>query len=275
MSGGSDRPPATTGAGATAVGGRARNEDAFLAETPVFLVADGMGGHLAGAEAAGAAIDAFRALATGDPTTPPAVVEAHGRARARVADVQRSAGGDSGTTLTGAIAVVHRGQPWWMVINVGDSRTYVLDGGVLRQVSVDHSHVQELVDAGRITPAQALIHPDRNLLTRAVGDDIHAMDVWLVPHAPGRRVVVASDGLMKEIDDAVIAEVASLAGAPAEAAAMLVEVAVRAGAHDNVTVVVADSTLVTPADADPAPWTVWGADAGGDTTPSVRRRGEP
>ncbi len=266
-------PAGATGAGATAIGGRARNEDAFLAETPVFIVADGMGGHIAGAEAARAAIEAFRPLATGEPATPEQVVEAHLRARAYVDEVQRAVGGDSGTTLTGAVAVTHRGSPWWMVINVGDSRTYALDGRELRQVSHDHSHVQELVDQGRITPAQALIHPDRNILTRAVGDDIHEMDAWLVPQVPGRRIVAASDGLMKAVSDAIIGEVAALAGGAEDAAAMLVDVALRAGATDNVTVVVADATSTTPADADAAPWPVWGADQDPDTTPSFRRRG--
>lgn len=268
---------AVSGAGVSVIGGRARNEDAYLAESPVFVVADGMGGHIAGAEAAWAAVTAFRALA-GEPATPADVERAHVEARRLVDGVQEEVGGESGTTLTGAIAVTHRGHPWWMVINVGDSRTYALEGGVLRQISVDHSHVQELVTAGRITPAQALVHPDRNILTRAVGDHQTRMDAWLVPHAPGRRLVIASDGLMKEVEDAEIGEIVGLIGDAEAAAAALVELAVGRGARDNVTVVVADSDLVTPADADPAPWTLWGddarADTGADTTASERRRGD-
>ncbi|WP_062465359.1 PP2C family protein-serine/threonine phosphatase [Demequina soli] len=263
--------PEVAGAGFSAVGGRARNEDDFLAESPVYLVADGMGGHLAGAEAAAAAIAAFRPLA-GAPATPEDVVRAHEEARRLVRQVQIEVGAASGTTLTGAVAVTHRGAPWWMVVNVGDSRTYALDGGELRQVSHDHSYVQELVDAGEITVAQSLVHPDRNILTRAIGDDIPEMDAWLVPQVPGRRLIVASDGLMKEIEDREIGEIAGLIGDAEAAAAALVEVALERGARDNVTVVVADSMSVTPAEADAAPWPVWGAVDHEDTTPSARRR---
>ncbi|WP_062318642.1 PP2C family protein-serine/threonine phosphatase [Demequina maris] len=261
------------GAGVTAVGGRSRNEDAFIADPPVFVVADGMGGHLAGAEAAWAAMAAFQPLVGTAALTPEDVARAHLEARRNVAAVQADVGAASGTTLTGAVAVMHGGNPWWMVINVGDSRTYALDGGELRQVTVDHSHVQELVDAGRITPAQALVHPDRNILTRAIGDDILEMDAWLVPQVPGRRLVVASDGLMKEVEDREIGEVAGLIGDAATAAAALVDLAIGRGATDNVTVVVADATSTTPADADAAPWPLWGADQDPDTTPSLRRRG--
>ncbi|WP_296666619.1 protein phosphatase 2C domain-containing protein [Demequina sp.] len=262
------------GAGATAVGGRARNEDAYVAESPVYVVADGMGGHLAGAEAARAAVAAFQALVTGDAVAPEDVEMAHLEARRLVAEVQEDVGGDSGTTLTGAVAVLHAGAPWWMVVNVGDSRTYALDGDRLHQVSVDHSHVQELVAQGRITPAEALIHPDRNLLTRAIGDGVLAMDAWLVPQVPGRRLVIASDGLMKEVDDLTIGQIAALVGDPAAAAEALVDAAVQRGARDNVTVVVVDATAVTPAGADPAPWPLWGVSAVNDTTPSFRRRSE-
>ena len=265
--------PPVVGAGVTAVGGRMRNEDAFVASGPVFVVADGMGGHVAGAESAWAAVSAFDALADSDTVTPEDVARAHLEARRLVGDVQAAVGADSGTTLTGAVAVVHRGHPWWMVVNVGDSRTYVLDGGMLGQVTVDHSHVQELVNAGHLTPAQALIHPDRNVLTRAVGDDIHEMDAWLVPHAPGRRIIVASDGLMKEVEDHEIAQVAAAFGGAEAAATALVDLALERGAADNVTVVVADSAIVTPPDADPSPWPAWGTFDHEITTPSTRRRG--
>ncbi|WP_062519351.1 PP2C family protein-serine/threonine phosphatase [Demequina silvatica] len=264
--------PEVAGAGVTAVGGRARNEDAFIAAAPVFVVADGMGGHLAGAEAAWAAMEAFQRL-VGGAATPEDVERAHLEARRNVTKVQIEVGAASGTTLTGAVAVTHAGSPWWMVVNVGDSRTYALDGGELRQVTVDHSHVQELIDAGHITPAQAAVHPDRNILTRAVGDDIPEMDAWLVPQVPGRRLVVASDGLLKEVEDREIGEVAGLIGDPETAAAALVDLAVERGATDNVTVVVADATSVTPDGAEAAPWPVWGEVAHEDTTPSLRRRG--
>ncbi|SEJ65966.1 PP2C family protein-serine/threonine phosphatase [Demequina mangrovi] len=266
--------PEVSGGGATAVGGRARNEDAFVAEAPVYLVADGMGGHVAGAEASAAAMAAFQPLVGAVAVTPHDVDRAHLEARRLVARLQLEVGAASGTTLTGAVAVMHDGSPWWMVINVGDSRTYALDGGVLHQVSRDHSHVQDLIDAGRITVEESLVHPDRNILTRAIGDEIPEMDAWLVPQVPGRRLIVASDGLMKEVEDGEIGELAALIGDAGSAAAALVELAVGRGARDNVTVVVADAGSTTAEDASPAPWPVWGAIEHEDTTPSTRRRGE-
>lgn len=272
------------GAGVTAIGGRAENQDAFLADYPVFIVADGMGGHAAGGEAARAVTGAFAALAQspahaqahGGLVTPADVERAHADARAAVAQVAREHRADSGSTLTGAIVVHHNGEPWWMVINVGDSRVYALDGGVLSQVTIDHSHVQDLVDAGYITPAQALIHPERNLLTRAMGDDLPTMDTWLVPLRPGRRLIIASDGLMKEIEDPTIGRIASLVGDPAAAAEALVDAAVAMGARDNVTVVVADCLGSTGAGASAVPWRQWGQAADAwhddpDTSPSERR----
>ena len=261
------------GGGVTAVGGRARNEDAFIARSPVFVVADGMGGHIGGAEAAQAVVAAFLPLAGGEPPAPEQVAQAHRQARAGVAEVCERLHGDAGSTLTGAVAVTYRGEPWWMVINVGDSRVYSLDGGVLTQVTHDHSRVQELMDAGRITADQAAVHPERNLVTRAIGDDIPLMDAWLVPLEPGRRLVIASDGLMKEIDDALIGRIAALHGHPESAAQALVDAALAMGARDNVTVVVADAMGVTDPDADPSPWPRWPAVAADDdtTTPGARR----
>ncbi|MDN4477744.1 protein phosphatase 2C domain-containing protein [Demequina sp. SYSU T00039] len=268
-----ESPARFRGAGRTAVGGRQRNEDAFVAEAPVFIVADGMGGHIGGAEAAQATVHAFRALAGGEPVAPEEVAAAHLAARGGVAQVCEDLHGDAGATLTGAIAVTHAGEPWWMVINVGDSRVYALDGGVLTQVTHDHSRVQELVDSGTISEAQALVHPDRNLLTRAIGDDYPEMDAWLVRLVPGRRLVIASDGLMKEIEDPVIGRIAALHGDPAACAEALVDAALAMAARDNVTVVVADALGATDPAADPAPWPEWPpvATEDDDTTPRTRR----
>ncbi|GIG54162.1 PP2C family protein-serine/threonine phosphatase [Demequina activiva] len=267
--------PWCTGGGATDCGPRGENQDAYLSAGRVHIVADGMGGHVGGAAAAQAVIEAFRPLAGAPVATPADVKAAVERARSLVADVSHQAGGEAGATLSGAVAVEHDGEPWWMVINVGDSRVYALEGGALRQVTVDHSHVQELVDAGRITPAEAESHPDRNLVTRAIGDSWPGFDGWLVRARPGLRLVVASDGLMKVIADARIASIAALAGTADAAAQRLVAAALEAGTTDNVTVVVADTLHAqTPRDASPAPWTAWGEDAldDDDTTVSGRAR---
>ena len=110
----------------------------------------------------------------------------------------------AGTTLTG-VALVDAGDGagfHWMVFNIGDSRVYAWDGRTLEQLSVDHSAVQELVDAGLISAEDAERHPDRNVITRAIGaDEVVDPDVWLIP-ATGRQVfLICSDGLSKEVDD--------------------------------------------------------------------------
>ena len=266
--------PWCAGGGATDIGPRDENQDAYLSAGPVHIVADGMGGHLGGKAAAEAVIEAFRPLATAHAVEPAEVDAAVRRARSLVADVSRDAGGDAGTTLSGAIAVELDGHPWWMVINVGDSRVYAFEDGFLEQVTVDHSYVQELVDAGRITREQAEVHPDRNLVTRAIGDSWPGFDAWLVRARPGLRLVIASDGLMKAIPDAHIAQVAGLTDAPRDAAERLVAAALEAHTTDNVTVVVADTLDAhTPDDAEPGRWPVWSTEIlEDDTTVTGRAR---
>ena len=265
----------SAGAGATNTGQRKANEDSFLAEAPVFIVSDGMGGHHAGAAASAAVVEAFATLVGSQGVTPEEVTDAVHRARFGVAEVSANVGGPSGATLTGAVEVTYGGHPWWFVINVGDSRVYALNSGVLGQVTVDHSLVQELVDAGHITPAQALVHPERNVITRAIGDEIVGCDAWLVPARPGMRLIIASDGLMKALSDAQISGIAGLAGSPEDAARRLVDAAVVVGAADNVTAVVADAIhATTPAEADARPWQRWPAAEHheDDTTLSNRRK---
>ncbi|WP_084128503.1 PP2C family serine/threonine-protein phosphatase [Demequina sp. NBRC 110055] len=260
------------GAGATDAGPRPRNEDSFLSAGPVHLVADGMGGHAGGAAASAAAIEAFRPLSQRDTLTPDDVAAAMTAAHADVLEVGRRVGAESGTTLTGAFAVEHEGQPWWMVVNVGDSRTYQLDGTEVRQITVDHSHVQQLVDAGRITAEEATYHPDRHIITRALGDGVDAFDAWLVPVVPASWLVIASDGLTGVVSASLIGSVAGLSDSPEDAAERLVEAALRHGTGDNVTVVVAHApTTETPDHAVAEPWPLW--PEGDDDTQSAAVRG--
>ena len=261
--------------GTTDRGPRAQNEDSFLSEGPVQIVADGMGGHLGGAAASEAVIDAFKPLTTMNPVRASDVTAAVHKAQEDVEDLAVMLGGESGSTLTGAIAVEHHGQPWWMVINVGDSRVYVVDSGSIAQVTVDHSYVQELVDWGEITPLEARTHPERNIVTRAIGDGQRGFDAWLVPAVPGRRLVIASDGLTNTLADARIASIASLPGEPGAAASQLLDTALGAGVHDNVTVIVVENLdAQTATDADAAPWWHWGVDDmdEDDTTLTGRRQ---
>ncbi|WP_433862390.1 PP2C family protein-serine/threonine phosphatase [Streptomyces sp. L7] len=156
-----------------------------------------------------------------------------------LSDAEETGAAVAGTTLTGVVRVrvPERAAEEWMVVNVGDSRVYSWDGRELRRLTVDHSAVQELVDAGLITPQQAAVHPERNVITRALGaEDFVDTDSELLAPDDSRTFLVCSDGLTRELGDETIADI--LAGDPADPAAVLVEAAIAAGGHDNVTVLV-------------------------------------
>ena len=222
--------------------GRVRrlNEDALLAHPPVFLVADGMGGHAAGDVASRVTVEEFATLAGRDGVTHDDVqgcfVRAAGRVRAAVGP-----GRSGGTTVTGVAVAALDGQPYWLVFNVGDSRVYRLADGGMEQVTVDHSVVQELIDAGRIRPQDAEGHPERHVITRAVGTGATPdPDYWLLPAGATDRMLLCSDGLTQELDDDAIRYLLMDQPDPESAAQMLVQAAVEAGGRDNVTVVVVD-----------------------------------
>jgi serine/threonine protein phosphatase PrpC len=233
-----------TASSATDVGRvRTVNEDSLLIAPPVFLVADGMGGHKFGDLASREVVDAFRQLGTGEPTTVEAVVETIRRAN----DSVRELAGDAtaGTTLAGVALVTVPGaeDPSWMVFNVGDSRVYSWSGDILRQVSVDHSAVQELIDAGEISEAEARSHPQRNVVTAALG--AHAElepDVWVLPTGGPQAFLICSDGLTKEVTDAQITSVLRDSD-PRTAAQALVDAALANGGADNVSVVIVDAEI--------------------------------
>lgn len=223
---------------------RTVNEDSVFASFPVFLVADGMGGHASGDVASALAIEAFRSL-KGRTLADVASVE---RAIERAFDDVTARSGEErsgGTTLSGAVLVDVDGVAHWLVVNVGDSRTYVLEGGSLEQVTIDHSVVQELVETGALGRAEARRHPQRHVITRALGAGERApADAWLRPAERGQRLLVCSDGLSGEVDDAEIAEVLTTVESPAAAAAILLRRALDAGAPDNVSVIVVDVDAV-------------------------------
>lgn len=247
---------------------RKNNEDSFLAALPVSFVADGMGGHALGDQASQAVVTTFETLFhTGAPTTSEAVISAISRANDSVYAL--TANGEdvrsmAGTTLAG-VALVDLGLPssasgegfHWMSFNVGDSRVYSWDGSALTQVTVDHSTVQELVDQGLITRTQAATHPQRNVITRAVGiDDFVEADVWLIPVGGRQLYLMCSDGLTKEVDDGAIAALLleSDEDRTINPAERLVAMALGAGGADNVTVVVVESEVTggTLPHAEPA-----------------------
>jgi len=232
------------------------NEDSFLAAAPLFVVADGMGGHAFGDRASQATIAAFAdGIESGQPTRAQDVLDTIRAANDAVIDLADDSA-LSGTTLTG-IAFVDVGASdnyHWMAFNVGDSRTYSWDGRTLRQVSVDHSAVQELVDLGEITREQADRHPNRNVVTRALGaEDTVDADIWLLPARGRQTFLLCSDGLTKELSDDEIARIIVFHDSeqlretdslPITLAERLVRAASAAGGSDNVTVVVVESDMV-------------------------------
>jgi len=214
------------------------NEDSLLAVPHVYVVADGMGGHAAGDKASAILVEEMRALARGAVEAED-VSEVLEQANVRV---RALADGGAGTTVTAAIGVEHDGAPYWLVVNLGDSRTYRLSEGRLEQVSVDHSVVQELLDRGVLDAAGAKRHPQRHVITRAVGSpETLQPDYWLLPALDGDRLVLCSDGLTGEVEDDGI-EAALLEHAdPQKAADALVALALEGGGRDNVTVIVLDT----------------------------------
>jgi protein phosphatase len=227
---------------ATDVGAvRDHNEDALLAEPPLFAVADGMGGHAAGEVASALTLEQLGALRGRTDLTDEDVRAAIAAANEAIlswsADHPETAG--MGTTVTGACLGTIDGASQWFVFNVGDSRVYQFRDGVLTQVTTDHSEVQELVDAGQLTADQAEHYARRNVVTRSLGSQpAPAPDIFAVPTAEGAAFLICSDGLTNEVDEADIASVLGQVRDPQHAADTLVQRAVAAGGHDNVSVIV-------------------------------------
>jgi PPM family protein phosphatase len=219
------------------------NEDSYLVAPSVFIVADGMGGHAAGEVASAMAVGEFRELAEKPELRTEEIAETIARANEHIVDSGRrhDTRKGMGTTLAGLGIVRAGGSAHWAVFNVGDSRVYHYVHGELHQVSVDHSEVQELISAGYITPEEAKTHPDRNVVTRSLGTDPAPVpDIWVFPPVAGERFLICSDGLSRELDDGEIAQILQRETVAQEAANALVESAVEAGGHDNITVLVVD-----------------------------------
>ena len=224
---------------------RALNEDAYLARAPLFLVADGMGGHDAGEVASAAVMEVFAELGGRASVTVDEVRDAYDRAQERVQTLPQDKGAGAGTTLSGVAVTELNGDGYWLTINVGDSRTYRLSGGVLEQISVDHSYVQELVESGELTAEQAWHDARRNVVTRAIGAGCDALpDFWLLPAEEGDRILVCSDGVSGELTVDQIARVLLDEPSAQAAATRLVHEALLQGGRDNATAVVVDAVGV-------------------------------
>ena len=213
---------------------RRTNEDSHLARPPLFVIADGMGGARAGEVASALAVSTFEGLAgtTGLPEELLRTTIAEANTRIHATSERDAATAGMGTTITAALvadAAVSFG-------HVGDSRAYLWRGGVLQQVSDDHSLVGELVRRGALTPEEAERHPQKNIITRTVGTEpALAVDTWTVEAAEGDVFLLASDGLSDMIRDAEIAEILGSAPSLAHAARALVRAANNAGGIDNIT----------------------------------------
>jgi serine/threonine protein phosphatase PrpC len=225
---------------ATSVGHvRHVNEDSYLAVPPLFVVADGMGGHGSGDLASRIAIEEMIACVALRPLFAQAVLTALEHANQHIIE-RDEANRRMGTTATGLAALETAGGDHLMVFNIGDSRVYRLAGERLEQLTVDHSEVQEMVLAGVITREEARTHPRRNVVTRALGSDAGLLpDHWLLPAIGGDRYLICSDGLFSELPDEVILPLLAI-GSAQQAADALVAAANDAGGRDNVTAVVVD-----------------------------------
>jgi protein phosphatase len=225
---------------------RTQNEDHLHAGEGLFVVADGMGGHLAGEVASAMAVNLLdERLPAGRLGTRDDLVAAINEANVEIynASLHNPDQAGMGTTIT-AIAVVDDPLDGEVlaVANVGDSRGYVLRHGRLRQVTVDHSFVQELVAEGAITAAEARYHPRRNIVTRALGIEPYVrVDTWTMPIIRGDRFLLCSDGLVDEVaDDVIQAILATHRDDPSVAAQALVDAANASGGRDNITAIVVD-----------------------------------
>jgi protein phosphatase len=240
---------------------REANEDSMVVTPRLVAVADGLGGHAAGEVASKIAVERMARLAERDRMHPDDVIDAIADSNRLIIDEARRRKDflGMGTTLCGVGIVQVGGSDHCVVFNVGDSRVYRFVDGRLSQVSVDHSEVEELRAAGRITADEAARHPRRNVITRCLGTEPSPTpDVWVYPPTGHERYVVCSDGLTGEIDDTAIADTLAAHDDPGPAASALLEQALAAGGRDNNAVIVvdldngADATLGA-IDSDTAP----------------------
>ncbi|GAB3264523.1 hypothetical protein GCM10027562_29130 [Arthrobacter pigmenti] len=217
----------------------------------MFGVADGIGGQEAGEVASGVCVQVL-----GD--HPLLATKRHLLTSGDVyrliddadAAIREATGSRSGTTLSGVALIEEAGRLWWLVFNVGDSRTYLLNADGMEQVTVDHSEVQELLDMGVMTALEAAVYPRRGMLTRALGTGAKATpDLFQLPVETGGRVVICSDGLTNEVNDEQIHRIMAASPDPQQAAEALVQAAISSGGRDNATVVVINA----PAQPTPEP----------------------
>lgn len=216
---------------------RQANEDSFLVREPLFVVADGMGGAQAGEVASMTAVQAFEGgLPPGNPEQ--ALQESIGLANRTIHNQAHSDASLAGMGTTITAAAVNEEAETIVIGHVGDSRAYRLRDGILQRLTRDHSLVEEMRRRGQITEAQAEDHPQRSIITRALGPEAEVeADIQSVPSAPGDLFMLCSDGLTTMLGDERIRELLMGATTLDAATTALVDEANRAGGRDNITVV--------------------------------------
>ena len=219
---------------------RAHNEDSLMVAPPLYVVCDGMGGHAAGEVASEIAVNTIA-----DHAPQHADAEALGRAveAANHAIIQAARKGlgrpGMGTTCTAAILDHER----LVVAQVGDSRAYLLHKGQLQQITRDHSLMADMIESGQITPAEAKTHPQRSIITRALGSSPHTEpDLYEINVEPGDRLLLCSDGLSGMLEDDELTRILSSIESPSTCASRLIDEANAAGGVDNITAIVIDVT---------------------------------
>lgn len=241
---------------------RPANEDAYFAGDSVFAVADGMGGHLAGEVASATALEPIRNLdgkvfqdaAEAVKSLREAVVQANDVVSRMAADEPSYRG--MGTTLTATMLEGDR----LHVAHVGDSRAYLLRNGAFSQLTDDHTLVQHLVDEGQITLEEAANHPQRSIITRAIGVSQEVeVDSMTLDLEPGDQVLLCSDGLTGVVEDEHIAEELARGETHDATVRRLIDRANEAGGPDNITII-----LLRASDSDPDA----GPDPGGEAVPA-------
>jgi serine/threonine protein phosphatase PrpC len=216
---------------------RERNEDSVLVSPPLYVVADGMGGHRGGQVASQVALETMEELATEGPGSLADHVRRANRAVwDRSVEDERLSG--MGTTLTAAR--IDGGSA--RIAHVGDSRAYLLRDGMLRQLTTDHTLVARMVKSGEITEAEADVHPHKNVLTRALGTDEEVeVDEDSLALLDGDRLLICSDGLTGMVTEDQMQAILENSDHAQQAADRLVKAANRAGGIDNISVVVLDA----------------------------------
>jgi len=235
-------------------GARSHNEDAFVVSPKLLAVADGMGGHRAGEVASGVVATALLRLGQLPILDRDDVLVALRRCNDEllVRSRDREGTGRMGTTITGVALIGSDDDTRLLVFNAGDSRTYLMRDGVLRQITTDHSIVQELITSGELQTDDARSHPQRNVITRSIGADFAVdIDTFELDARDADRLLLCSDGVTSALREH---ELSALLAIPDRdiATERIVEAALNAGSRDNVTAVLIDVEGVydTPARPD-------------------------